>query len=217
MMDRSRALIGFAFLIAFSACDREDVGLHCHTSNTVTHRVGAGEHDFSPRCLAILKKNSITFRARLRSSTAYRETDLQTGLNHINKLYGFSDCGKGHLQESARFGWTMINGQMRIVSFVHRNGKMVFNVDKPLAVIDLDQWYTYRLSAHGSSYQFMIESAGAPLRNVDGTAQISPVRTEFVARGCQGDGNRYRLGPYFGGRSPAPHGMQIEIQNLSGV
>ncbi len=195
------------------------------------YSVEPGQYYFNPQTQALLTPARIDFKARFASSTAYSAEELAHG-NQVNKLYGYSDCGKEHTVESARFGWMMVDGKvddmklpadqrkisggkMAIVPFVHLHSVMTFDAKNPMAVVDLDQWYTYRIQSFDDHYQFTIEAGAAPLRNRDGNVNPNGSIALSVPRGCSGNSfAKYLLMPYFGGQSPAPRSMGIDIEVL---
>lgn len=210
------ALLAIPFL---SACNPEDgiVVPTCLMKRTTMYTVSTGEHYFEPRCQALLRPSRIDFRAKLHGSTSYDDAALSDDQG-VNKLYGYSDCGKGHSEESARFGWMMTDGRMEIIPFVHRGGEQDFRENGKIGVlagIELDRWYTYHIESVGDTYRFTIEAEDSPLKDSDGSTLSERKLTMVKKRGCSDtSASKYLLAPYFGGTSTAPHPMQIEIEVL---
>lgn len=182
-------------ILLFSGCD--PVGDIIPKKNT-TYGVKKGDHAFQPRATGFVRTETLKFKAKLRSNTTY---DLKDPFNQVNKLYGFSDCTDLHKENSARFGWKFADNQMYIIPFIHFNGEQRHKDEEYLGIIQLDKWYEYELKIEGREYVFSMK-----LDNGQWTSQ----RHE---RACSGDKEiKYLLQPYFGGNTPAPHEMQIEIE-----
>lgn len=91
----------------------------------VTYLIPKGAQYCQPNPLVFTTKSKLSFAARFDSSCIYTTVD-PANQDDINKLYGFSDCGTHHLDNSARIGWRWSNNALRIFAFVHNDGNMLF-------------------------------------------------------------------------------------------
>jgi hypothetical protein len=113
----------------------------------------------------------------------------------INKLFGFSDCGTHHHQNSARIGWRYFNEKLELLAYVYNQGE---RDSQSLAFIEPGKIYSLSIRAEGDNYIFS-----------SGNSEVK------IAKGCSNNQSfRYKLFPYFGGREPAPHDIRIIIEEI---
>ena len=113
----------------------------------------------------------------------------------VNKLWGLSDCGTGHMKNSIRFGWRWLNDSLEIHWFQHENGDFYFDKIK---TVDINQIINLELELRESDY----------LLSVDGV-------TKTISRNCGNNNDKkYKLYPYFGGDETAPHNIKICIKEI---
>ena len=153
-----------------------------------------GAHYSSPNPLVFTSKSQLKFNAIFDSTCIYSTIDPHNQAD-INKLYGFSDCGTGHLINSGRIGWRWFNNQLELRGFVHIGG--VIQPDSLLAVLPIGDTAHCRITCLDAVYEF----------EVNGHIVQMP-------RGCSGNYSRYKLYPYFGGDEVASHNIKILIQDL---
>lgn len=110
----------------------------------------------------------------------------------VNKLYGVSDCGRGHMEYSIRFGWRYFNDSLQILWFKHTAGEFTFDVIKE---INTDQIYTCSLEITEDEYILCVDDV-----------------CTVTDRTCMQNYKRYYLYPYFGGDETAPHDIVIRIK-----
>jgi len=111
-----------------------------------------------------------------------------------NKLYGFSDCGSHHTQNSARLGFRDNEGRIEIMAFTHRAGRFYY---EPLTTVEPNQLNEASISISDDKKSYVYEVNGVSAR---------------VGRGCeQGRAVGYHLQPYFGGNQTAPHDLKIRV------
>ncbi len=138
--------------------------------------------------LSVLK-----FQAILDSSCIYTSTNPVNQAD-INKLYGFADSTFHH-QNSARFGWNWMNGQMHIHAYCYADSVRAY---KELGTVALNTPFDCSIAVLPGQYIFTFNGKkDTMLRGVQDT----------VARG-------YMLQPYFGGDEPAPHLVKIKIREV---
>jgi hypothetical protein len=127
-------------------------------------------------------------------STAIYTTVLPENQKDINKLYGFSDCGKEHHTESARFGWRWSDDSLRIFAYCYANKNLSY---KEMGTVEIGKEHSCEIDIEGATYVFDLNG-----------------KKEIMGRGCNTDtsGSRYRLFPFFGGSENAPHSIKIRIK-----
>jgi hypothetical protein len=162
------------------------------TENFTTYTIKSGQHstNSNPK---VVNSDELRFQVKFDHTAIYTTKDPSNQAD-INKLYGFSDCGTQHQQNSARFGWRWYNDQLEILAYCYSNGKREY---KYLTSVDLDKVYDYRITAKDNEYIFSVNGV-----------------MESMARGCTNGGSKYRLYPYFGGDEVAPHDVLIKIREL---
>lgn len=133
------------------------------------------------------------------ASAEYQFTgDATSDQDDVNKLYGFSDCGSAHTENSARFGWRWGATGLEILAFTHNNGKFLF---KYMTTISTNQAYKARIELSSDRRRYIYTFDG--------------VTTE-MERGCSsGNAKGYHLFPYFGGNQVAPHDIFIKVNSKS--
>jgi hypothetical protein len=120
----------------------------------------------------------------------------------INKLFGLS-YGLHH-KNSVRFGWRSVGNfspKIEILSYCYVDGRRVSEEDDNLfiAMINIGEWYTYRINVCEKDYTFTIFKNGQTVG-----------RIEIPHRGITWWG--YHLYPYFGGNRKAPHDIRIHFK-----
>ncbi len=172
------------FFLVFLGCRKIDYnGYQIFTIKKGNHRSG---YRYKSNC-----NNHIEFKVIFDESAIY-ETEDPSNQADINKLYGVSDCGKGHMKYSMRFGWRYYQNKLQILWFKHEAGKFTFDV---ITSIETDKPYTCILDIFDDEY----------IMSVDGITTIVP-------RMCSSNNKRYYLYPYFGGDEVAPHTIKIKIK-----
>jgi hypothetical protein len=159
-------------------------------------KISKGEHYSSPRLTKAFVGTEMKMTVAFDESARYEfPPEAAHDQADTNKLYGFSDCGGSHMQNSARFGWRWYQNRLDIMAFTHRGGKFYFE------------------------YMTSIQ----PNRAYEGTIEISSDKKRYIYtfdgvrvemdRGCQSErAIGYHLQPYFGGQQVAPHDVNISIK-----
>lgn len=158
------------------------------------YTIPARAHQSSNGELDVFADTVLRFRAVFDSSAVYRSGQA-INQHDINKLYGFSDCGAHHQQNSARFGWNWQEDALRIYAYVYANGQ---RTAQSITAVKLGEENEYQISIGPQGYTFTVNGKHATR----------------VAGGCPGSSFRYRLYPYFGGDETAPHPIRILIMDL---
>lgn len=159
---------------------------------STTYLIKKGQHSSTNR-IASLDASELVFTAKFDSSAIYT-TKTTANQADINKLYGLSDCGTHHQQNSARFGWRWYNDQLEIHAYSYSNGERNF---KYITSVALDQEYTYTMKMTEDAYVFELDGV-----------------TVSTERSCSGDAAGYKLFPYFGGDEKAPHDIKVVIRDF---
>lgn len=151
-----------------------------------------GSHYSSPMKVDLFRGESLKFKAYFNESAKYIHDD-EDQLD-VNKLFGTSDCGNLHKENSARFGWRWNKNRLEILGFTHVGGVFSFEL---IGSAELHRSHNFEISLSDdkSSYIF----------NFNGMKKTMP-------RGCQDPQMKgYKLKPYFGGNKSAPHDILIKI------
>lgn len=126
-------------------------------------------------------------------STAIYLTKNSSNQADINKLYGFADNNSTHQNFSARFGWRWYNNELQILAYTYNNGVVGF---QKIGTASIGKKENYSIKISGNNYIFSFNSTSVNMPRASTTA---------TAIG-------YKLFPYFGGSEPAPHNINILIQ-----
>jgi hypothetical protein len=162
-------------------------------NNGTIYTIKRGRHQ-SVNQLRRHTSENMQFKVIFDESAIYK-TSNPSNQASINKLFGFSDCGSHHQQNSARVGWRWFNDQLELMAYVYNNGRREF---ASLAVIEVGKVYEVSINSKGDHYLF---STGK-----------NEVR---IGKGCENNNSiRYKLFPYFGGKDPAPHEVRIVIEEF---
>lgn len=181
-------LIALIFIFSFfSSCE-----LFERRKEFKTYIIPAGKQS-SVSTVSFLSGEELRFLAKFDLTAIYATKDTLNQYD-LNKLYGFSDCGTPHHNNSARFGWRWFNNRLEIHTYCYSNGA---RYSQFMTLVELNQEYEYSIKLIGNQYLFTI----------NGVSITMP-------RGCNGAGNKYRLFPYFGGDEAAPHDISIRIKEL---
>lgn len=141
-----------------------------------------------------IDQKELRFMALFDSSCIYTNSNPEN-IFDINKLYGFSDCGSLHHENSARVGW-LWNGKMIELYAYCYTGSVRKNV--LLGTTAIGTPADLGISVQPNQYQFFY----------NGT--ITTVPRHCTNNSAQG----YKLYPYFGGDETAPHDIRVFIKDL---
>jgi hypothetical protein len=127
------------------------------------------------------------------SSAIYKTIDPVNQYD-INKLYGLADCNTFHQQNSARMGWCWVKNKLEIHAYGYKNG---VRKSEFITAIPIGKPAEMSIEMQDSTYLFRVNDKFVEL-----------------PRGCNGEGNGYKLYPYFGGDEFAPHDITIKVKDL---
>ncbi|MCS6823954.1 MAG: hypothetical protein NZ529_06630 [Cytophagaceae bacterium] len=181
-------------LFICSSCRKDRFNFYTGKYTFETFTIKAGTHR-STQKVSLLQRKQLKFIAYFDSSAIYTLSDSVEQYD-INKLFGFSDCGTLHEQNSARFGWRYLNNRIEIFAYVYCNG--VRHTQYLTCVSPFEQ-VIYQIIAENNFYIFNVKDAYAEL-----------------PRACNDEHNiKYHLFPYFGGTLEAPHDINIYIKEIN--
>lgn len=143
------------------------------------------------------KGKGMNFSVIFDSSAVYRTSEASNQMD-INKLYGYSDGGTHHQENSARFGWRWNGKALDILAYCYVNGirKSAF-----IGTAAIGQPGNYSLSIGQNAYVFVFNE-----------------KKVMIERFCTTDiFDGYVLLPYFGGDEPAPHDIRIHMKMFETV
>jgi hypothetical protein len=159
-----------------------------------TYTIDSASHFCKNNDLASFKTDVLSFITIFDESAKYT-SQKSANQSDINKLYGFSDCGGFHQQNSARFGWNWQDNALRIYAYVYKNGT---RISKEMAKVDLGRENAFKIQKQSGKYIFTVNGQHATV----------------IDAGCSTPVEGYRLYPYFGGDEQAPHRITIRIKDL---
>lgn len=196
MFKRKFLIILFSVFISISlsSCEKLEEVLpeKPSESTSTTYLIKKGQHSSTNKYVP-LEVSKLVFTAIFDSSAIYK-TGIQSNQADINKLYGISDCGTHHHQNSARFGWRWFDDQLEIHAYSYKDGQRKYEF---ITSVALNKEYTYTMELKEDAYLFKING-----------------KTISSERSCSGKSSGYKLFPYFGGDEKAPHDIKVVIKDL---
>lgn len=164
------------------------------TPDYIEYNIRKGKHFSEGNTIKQLHQAELRFQVIFDSSAIYSNIRADNQYD-INKLYGFSDCGTLHHENSARFGWRW-NGKSIEIHAYWYNDRGRYN--QFLDTVSIETATELAIKILPQQYGFEIKK-----------------KTRFVPRHCGStiiEG--YQLYPYFGGDETAPHDISIRIKEL---
>jgi hypothetical protein len=176
-------------ILAAVSCHNPDVLPH-RKAHYKTYLIKEGHH-FSSHLVKTTQEEILDFDAIFDESAQYYiGTDYEQ--SNINKLIGFTDCGPGVHDNSARFGWRWFNNKIEILAYCYVDGA---RHEEFLTNVNFNEENNYKLYIQENQYVF--ECNG---------------HVTSIHRSCTTSDKRYYLYPYFGGQIAAPHDISIKIR-----
>lgn len=196
---RMKSWIVFVLIFIVLACGKSNLHLETatmgRTYGTVKYTIPGGSHQANNNIFKSIRKASLEFVAIFDSTCIYKNRLAENELD-LNKLYGFSDCGSHHHQNSARFAWRWNGQAIEIHAYCYVNGK---RQHARLGLLNIGEEGRFQIETEEQGYRFTF----------NGSARLVP-------RACTTAGiDGYQLYPYFGGDETAPHDMHILIREIS--
>jgi hypothetical protein len=184
-----------ALVFSFISCQKSDVTNTTDNSNDgfKVYTIQSGAHYSDQNTPATFNgKSSLAFDVVFDSSAIYATQNPENQYD-INKLYGFSDCGTPHQENSARFGWGWVNNQLQLHAYCYVNGERISQL---IGSVPFHTVQHCKISVSGNTYVFQLNNSTVTMKRHCNSSNI--------------DG--YRLYPYFGGDETAPHKISIKIK-----
>lgn len=182
-------------ILFLSSCDKIESVLPIQppeAGELSTFHIAKGKHE-SMKDFQLFDGYSLKFKVRF-DETAMYTTKAKENQADINKLYGFSDCGTHHHENSARIGWRWYNQQLELHAYAYVDGKRKTEFIK---AIPFDSFVECEIAVLDNEFLFRV-----------GDKEVK------ITRACTLDPGGYRLYPYFGGDEVAPHDINIDIQEM---
>jgi hypothetical protein len=154
-----------------------------------------GDHSALSSNYKVVNKPTMRFMALFDSSCIYTLADTKNATD-INKLYGFSDCGSLHHENSARIGWVWNGRAFDLYAYCYADS---VPSNKWLGVVAIG--IPVELAIRAENKQYILEMNGTT---------VASMKRSCTAAGISG----YQLYPYFGGDETAPQDVHIYIKDL---
>ncbi|MDB5255606.1 MAG: hypothetical protein JWM14_301 [Chitinophagaceae bacterium] len=189
-----KTLTTLLIIFSFLGCSKKTDDPSPPSFNGKKYTIAPGAHETSDP-IVFKTTSELKFKAKFDSSAIYTTID-PSNQDDTNKLLGLSDCGTLHQTNSARFGWRWVNNQLEIMAYCYIGEIRPEPVR--VAIVELNTVNTYSIAFKSDRYIF----------TVNDTNKVE------VPKSCDYNGLRYKLYPYFGGDEPAPHEINIWIEEL---
>lgn len=157
------------------------------------YSIPEGKHESTYK-IQLLQSSSLKFKAKFDHSAEYISHTVEDQLD-THKLLGFSDCNSHHHENSARFGWRWVDGNIEIMVYCYANG--VRFIEK-IGESSLNEENDYLIEVNEYAYIFTYNKVS-----------IEVTRGDTCEKGFY-----YMLYPYFGGNEVAPHQIDIMIRRF---
>lgn len=185
-------------LLGAAACSKKQSDLTINKENPYSgykeYLIPANQHYAVNNAYQIIQEKEMRFMALFDSSCIYTSSNPENAYD-INKLYGFSDCGSLHQENSARVGWLWNGKVIELYAYCYSNGARNSAL---LGTTAIGTSVELGISVQPKQYQF----------TYNGTKTVLP-------RSCTMDSIQgYQLYPYFGGDETAPHDVHVFIKDL---
>lgn len=160
-----------------------------------TFKIKKGKHRSGYRFWFTFSKK-ISYECKLKSSCIYNIESLDKF--DVNKVFGFS-TSKHHHQNSARLGWTSLNGNnIQLWSYIYDNGQRVVG---HIANVEANEKFKCTIIAEKGRYKYILEKKD---EIIEKDINVISEHSKF----------KYLLYPYFGGNLPAPHDIEIILRRI---
>jgi hypothetical protein len=143
------------------------------------------------------KKSKWIFEVEFEDNALYKDIDLANSANFldVNKLIGYSDCGRWHSENSYRIGWRSNDSTIELLAYIRENSQFRFHT---ITTVLPNELITI-------SIDYLDDKYIACINNICDTTE----------RTCSDwSGRKYSLFPFFGGQETAPHDIRIWIKLL---
>lgn len=162
------------------------------TSSYHQYIIRKGHHFAEGSTFRQVHKSELRFEVLFDSSAIYNSAKTENQFD-INKLFGFSDCGTMHHENSARFGWRWNGTALEIHAYWYGDSVRRHEF---IDTISIGKPTEFAIRVFPEHYHFEMAS------------KIIKVQRHCAFPMIDG----YKLHPYFGGDEPAPHDITIYIK-----
>jgi hypothetical protein len=187
-----------AIALGAMACKKKSIDTLNGKQNPVNgyteYLIPKDQHSARGNNLVYLEKKQMHFEAMFDSSAIYSTIDPANATD-INKLYGFSDCGTTHHQNSARVGWVWNGSAIELHAYCYTAG---VRSNKLMGTVLPGEPANITISVQAQEYIFEWNGHKTILKRHCGSDKIEG----------------YQLYPYFGGDELAPHDIRVYVKNL---
>ena len=184
-MKKLKLVIIFVILSLVSCNKFDDDGFRIYKIKEGKHR--------STFKIKYTKENSFDIQVKFDESARYTSYSPENQLD-VNKLWGVSDCGTNHSENSIRFGWRWDLNQEQIEILMYRRLSSEFSF-KSLGYVNPGDISYMSLNITNDHYYMSLNGV-----------------EDSISRNCSNPCRRYFLYPYFGGDEKAPHDITIRIK-----
>ena len=154
--------------------------------------INKGQHYSAQSAQVVLNTPSIKCDVIFDSSAIYQNIEANNQLD-VNKLIGYSDCGAGHHENSARLGWNWNGSQIVIYAYAYSGTQRII---LPIDSVKIGKAFYCSIEAIEGNYHFAVAD-----------------KKVTIQRFCNNyTGTFFKLFPYFGGDETAPHDIRIYIR-----
>jgi hypothetical protein len=185
-------------LLAATACSKKQNDPVINKGNPYSgykeYLIPAHQHYALNNAYQVVQKNELRFMALFDSSCIYTSHKAEN-IFDINKLYGFSDCGSMHHENSARVGWLWNGKTIELHAYCYSGS---IRKSALLGTTAIGTAVELSISVQSNQYIFTF----------NGVSTVLP--RSCTATSVQG----YQLYPYFGGDETAPHDIHVFIKDL---
>jgi hypothetical protein len=190
--------VSMMLLFAAIACSKQQPDVSVIKENPypgyTEYLIHAKQHYAVNNTYDVINKKELHFMAIFDSSCIYTSYNPEN-VYDINKLYGFSDCGSLHHENSARVGWLWNGKMIELYGYCY-----VDSVRKSILLGTTPIGVSAELTINVQPNQYQFTYKGTTIR---------------MPRHCTGPSIQgYRLLPYFGGDETAPHDVHVFIKDL---
>lgn len=202
-----KGIITLLIIILFNACyvqpvtyyNTDDIVVPIDLKGFKGYTIKKGEHT-SGTHIDVTYNDNIEAYVQLSESMHYRLQDTVDQWD-VNKIIGLSDAIHHHTA-SIRLGWRSIQNRIDLVAYVRQEG-----IHRTYPLIEME-------NAKGVIYTKIIIYPMYYKITVMDINDKGNTNTLQIKRNKPYTGIRYKLYPYFGGLSKAPHDIQINIKEI---
>lgn len=166
-------------LLSFYGCSKAETPIKKYTIKQ------GGQYSNTPYQIV---GNTVSYSVKFDNTAIYKIDSINQ--YDINKLFGMSACNSLHHENSARFGWRYVNGQLEIHAYIYDMTKRFSQI---IDTVSINEWNNYKIVNTGKEYIFTLNNK---------------VFVYVKSNECKSKYN-IALWPYFGGNIKAPQDINF--------